>query len=148
MARVYKTGEFEVLMHYRCYAVQEIESSDGTGYSTDSSKRVAEYYDRYEAHRLQYMLNGWGFPEFTLPKNVTDVDYMEIATDILSEHIFNRTYEYEYKRHYGELKAKAEADMFKLIISRIKDTGKREGLKKEWIAKYHESMNQEPVMCY
>lgn len=97
---------------------------------------VKETTDRFEAHQYQYMLNGWGMPEFTLGK--TEGELVRNALDILNRHCFNRSYCIsDFEKEWADKISKANAECFKNVLSRIGDASKKELLKKLWVAKYN-----------
>ncbi|MCM1076271.1 MAG: hypothetical protein NC411_02800 [Bacteroides sp.] len=142
MARQHHVGECIVWMNRGHYNVSLIESvnSEGYGYSTSTSFKVFMTYDRYEAHRIQFMINGWGLAEFTISK--TQRDFINAALDVLRRHSFNRSNCYEWEVKFAEMYAKANADCFKAIVAKIENTESRQALTQMWIAKFQVSKGE------
>lgn len=136
MARKHYVGECIVWMNQGYYNVSLIESVDanGDGYSTSASSKVFLTHDRYEAHQIQYMINGWGLAEFTIGR--TQSDFIQTALDVLSRHSFDRSNSLLCEAKSAEIYAKANADCFKAILAKIENVNSRQALMSMWIAKY------------
>jgi hypothetical protein len=142
MARKHYVGECIVWMNRGHYNVSLIESvdADGYGYSTSASHKVFETYNRFEAHQIQFMINGWGLAEFTIGKSQRD--FVRAAIDVISRHRFNRSNCFEREVKSAEMYAKANADCFKAIIVKIENAESRNVLTEMWLAKYKVSKGE------
>ncbi len=148
MARKHFIGECIVWMSRGYYNVSIIESvsDDGYHYKTSASSKIFKTFDRFEAHQIQYMLNGWGLPEFTLGNTQRSIIYT--ALEILDRHSFNRNEDSIYGVEFDEMYAKANVGCFKAILSKIKNVNIREALRKLWITKYQMSKGEITIDAY
>lgn len=133
-------GQYRVFAHYRNWAVQQVHiTPNGTGYCSSASDRICELYNRHDALEIAYLLNGWGFPKFTLSENATDRELAYKAQDIISEHDFKRNQASlsESVKVRKELFAKANVERFKHVVSLISNPCIRRDLKQLWLLTYN-----------
>lgn len=130
----YKDRQYSVMAHYSNWAVQQIHTSE-TGCTTSASDRVCELQDRYDAIEISYLLNGWGFPKFTIPEDASDWLLSYKARRAIDCHPFDRDCNNlsEISKKRLELFAKANVERFKHIVSLIANPCIRRDLKQLWL---------------
>lgn len=99
---------------------------------------VCELRDRYDALEISYILNGWGFPKFTVPEDSSDSSLAFKAQRIIDCHPFKRDAYYlsDNSKHNLEIFAKANVERFKHIVSLIANPCIRRDLKQLWLLTY------------
>lgn len=92
---------------------------------------LCELGERNDALEISYILNGWGFPKFTIPENASDRSLALKAQRIIDRHPFDRSNHY-YKKNL-EIFAKANVERFKHVVSLIANPCIRRDLKQLWL---------------
>ena len=130
----YQDGQYRVMARYSNWAVHKIHT-DGTICTTSASDRVCELRDRYDALEISYILNGWGFPKFTIPEDSSDSTLAFKARRVIDCHPFKRDAYYlsENAKHNLEIFAKANVERFKYVVSLIANPCIRRDLKQLWL---------------
>lgn len=130
----YQDGQYRVMARYSNWAVHKIHT-DGTICTTSASDRVCKLRDRYDALEISYILNGWGFPKFTIPEDSSDSTLAFKARRVIDCHPFKRDAYYlsENAKHNLEIFAKANVERFKYVVSLIANPCIRRDLKQLWL---------------
>lgn len=124
----YQDGQYRVKAWLFNWAIECVHTNGKESFI------LCELGDRYDALEISYILNGWGFPKFTIPENASDRSLALNAQRIIDRHPFDRNSHY-YKKNL-EIFAKANVERFKHVVSLIVNPCIRRDLKQLWLLSY------------